>query len=537
MASDDEITELKREIESLHRQILRMESDLASSPGSRPGGAPRFLRRFAARGRRSRPGATVATAAAVLTREGPRAFLSVLVRWLRGERGHWKALAPEIPAGPPREAAADTPLPAGPILVVEAPRRGEAVAPDTPLVGFALDPGGVPDGGPGVHSVRVYAGSRAAGRLVTEAYPRLPREEPSARFRLGESFRHCGFEARLSGLDPGEQLLTLCAVRNNAVTGSLVWPIRVVEPPGVELPEPASEVAANPRPAEARSEVADYWDRNREKAKDPTFWMAIPLCRAAINRRISGSPDEWPMDWFQRVHAPAPFPRGASFGCGAGPFERAARRCGLIGEIDAMDLSEASLADARRLASEEGIGGIRYRIGDFNRPRLEPRRYDIACFHGSLHHVWNLERLFASLASALKPRGAIYLDEYVGPSRDRWTDEKLSLARRVYAGLPDSAKVAPTVAFPIEANDPSEMVRCGEIRKFVEEYFDLVEWKPFGGQLLGILVPLLKPDWVGSDEGQRAIRAMLDLEEEELRKNPGSTHHVLAYGRLKARYG
>ena len=33
--------------------------------------------------------------------------------------------------------------------------------------------------------------------------------------------------------------------------------------------------------------------------------MAHPLCRQAINRRVSGSPHEWPLDWFKRVYAAA----------------------------------------------------------------------------------------------------------------------------------------------------------------------------------------------------------------------------------------
>jgi hypothetical protein len=48
--------------------------------------------------------------------------------------------------------------------------------------------------------------------------------------------------------------------------------------------------------------VARYWDENRQKAKDPAYWMAHPLCRQAINRRVSGDPHEWPLDWFKRVH-------------------------------------------------------------------------------------------------------------------------------------------------------------------------------------------------------------------------------------------
>ena len=65
-------------------------------------------------------------------------------------------------------------------------------------------------------------------------------------------------------------------------------------------------------------QAASYWDENREKSRDPAYWMAHPLCRRAINRRISGNIHEWPLDWFKRVHATKAFGRGASWGCGLG---------------------------------------------------------------------------------------------------------------------------------------------------------------------------------------------------------------------------
>jgi hypothetical protein len=60
------------------------------------------------------------------------------------------------------------------------------------------------------------------------------------------------------------------------------------------------------------SRAGEYWDANREKTRDPAFWMAHPLCREAINYRVSGSPREWPLDWFRRVYVEEPFERGVS---------------------------------------------------------------------------------------------------------------------------------------------------------------------------------------------------------------------------------
>jgi SAM-dependent methyltransferase len=262
--------------------------------------------------------------------------------------------------------------------------------------------------------------------------------------------------------------------------------------------------------------------------------MAHPLCRRAINRRVSGSPDEWPLDWFKRVHAPIPFARGVSWGCGLGAFERAAVRAGIVQEIDAFDVSVRSLEAARASARAEGFESIHYARGDFDDPQLPPGRYDIAFFHASLHHVSKLERLFSRLRLALKPAGAIYLDEYIGPSRNRWTDRRLRVARALLDLLPAEARRQDSLPPPIEADDPSEAVRSEEIPFFFESHFETIAWRPYGGQIADLLIPCLRPEWIGSEPGERTIGALLTIEDREIASDPSLSHHAVAYGRLKS---
>jgi SAM-dependent methyltransferase len=279
--------------------------------------------------------------------------------------------------------------------------------------------------------------------------------------------------------------------------------------------------------------VAGYWDENRYKSKDPAFWMAHPLCREAINRRVSGSPGEWPLDWFKRVYCQAPFGRGVSWGCGLGAFERSAIRCGVVREIDAFDISPKSLEDARQEAAKEGLSGIHYGVGNFDDPRLVFGRYDIAFFHASLHHVSRLERLFARLRRGLAPGGAVYVDEYVGPSRTDWSFELLQTAQDVLDGLPKGAKIHSKIELPIEPNDPSEAVRSSEIRPFLRRHVDLIEWRPYGGQIVDVVLPCVYKEWADSTEGHASIRQMLDLEDRQLEVDPEATHHLVAYGTLR----
>jgi SAM-dependent methyltransferase len=216
-----------------------------------------------------------------------------------------------------------------------------------------------------------------------------------------------------------------------------------------------------------------------------------------------------------------------------GAFERAAMRIGLVREIDAFDISTASLADAKREADREGLTGINYMVGSFDDPHLVRHRYDIVFFHASLHHVSALERLFRRLSVALKPHGAIYVDEYVGPSRHDWRPEDLQLAQALLDLLPPAAKVGHTIDLPIQMDDPSEAVRSSEIRRFVQDFFRMIEWRPYGGQVVDLIFPYLDPAWASSPEGIEAIGSLLRVEDWALSLDTSLSHYAVGYGFLR----
>jgi SAM-dependent methyltransferase len=281
--------------------------------------------------------------------------------------------------------------------------------------------------------------------------------------------------------------------------------------------------------------AAAFWDAHHDKSRDPSYWMAHPLCRAAINRRVTGSSEEWPLDWFRRVHARKPFARGLSWGCGTGAFERSAVRAGIVESVDAVDISQASLEEARRAADAEGFSQIRYALGNFDEPDLPQRAYDVVFFHQSLHHVSRLGRLFRAISRALVDGGAVYADEYVGPSRNRWTPAHVQRAQALLDRLPVRAKIPRRIAVPVEEHDPSEAARSGEIAAFLREYFEPIAWRPYGGQIASLIFPYLRPAWTGTEDGHRAVAEILEQEDEELRGDPSTTHYLVVYGRSKRR--
>ena len=230
-------------------------------------------------------------------------------------------------------------------------------------------------------------------------------------------------------------------------------------------------------------------------------WMADPAVRRYLNTMIGGSEHDWPFNWFVRFLGGRRFGRVLSIGCGMGALERDLIRRDLADRVDAFDGSTVSLLKAKVDAEAEGFGNaIRYFAADFNEPVLPHATYDAIFFHHSLHHVAKLEKLLRAVMLALKPNGLLYLDEFIGPSRDWWTDDKFRFERELFESLvPHDARIVQHLPLPVVYEDPSEGVRSGEIMEQLRIGFDVKEFRGYGGNLLSVINPAV--DWTRAPQG------------------------------------
>jgi SAM-dependent methyltransferase len=236
-----------------------------------------------------------------------------------------------------------------------------------------------------------------------------------------------------------------------------------------------------------------FWDR---EIVEQTYvsWMDEPRVRESINEQIGGATPMPAGDWFVKHLNGRTFERGLSIGCGTGMLERAAIHLGVCRSIDAFDGSVHSLRVARHEAEQLGYAErIRYFASDFNRPALPHNTYDIVFFNQSLHHVGKLEKLFRAVLVAMTPDALLYLDEYIGPSRTQWNDDVIAPHRAAFAALPAEVRKSDFLPLPIQADDPSEAIRSGEIVAQLGIGFTIGEMRGYGGNLLAVLYPQI--DW------------------------------------------
>lgn len=235
--------------------------------------------------------------------------------------------------------------------------------------------------------------------------------------------------------------------------------------------------------------------------------MASPVVRAYLNQLATGdAATDW-LTWVLQHPLLSTGPladRGAGvgwrvlvLGCGGGWLERAIAVRPEIASIDACDVAEQAVAEARAEATRGGLAPkLSYHVVDLNHEPPPGGPYDLVIAHSVLHHVENLEYAYAELAQVLAPEGALVVNEYVGPRRFQFGDDQMAVINGFLARLPERYrhsvmmpgavfphKVVPTVEEMI-ATDPSESVRSDELLAFTRRYFRVAEEVAYGGTVL-----------------------------------------------------
>lgn len=261
---------------------------------------------------------------------------------------------------------------------------------------------------------------------------------------------------------------------------------------------------------------AEFWNAHEADPRQ-VYWLTHPEVRAYVNRRMTGAEWGWPQVWLksQLDIAYKPLDRGLSIGCGEGNFERTLRNLEVVRQLDAYDVAPAPIRRAKELAKREGVRGIRFRVADLEKRSLPAQRYDFAAFSHSLHHISDPDALLAKVERTLKPRGILYVDDYVGPSRDEWLDERradaeLRHAREEFATLPDQMKLWPLNP-PLDLADPSEMIRSDRIVTAIESRFEVVRYAPYWGNFLFPILCAVDGTKVSHDLIDRWVRREEEL--------------------------
>ncbi len=262
-------------------------------------------------------------------------------------------------------------------------------------------------------------------------------------------------------------------------------------------------------------------------AHPPKHWGSIPAVRQRWNRLITGREDLDPAAYVaQRHFAGRKALTALSVGCGTGRNELRWAATGAFARIDGYDLSARRIEEARRHAEAEGCAGtVRFHMADARTLVLPPASYDVALAENALHHFTPLREMVALLHAALRPGGYLILRDFVGPARFQWTERQLEAVAGLLAVLPEryrrrwrsgtlKRRFYRPSRLSMRVSDPSEAAESDRILTVLQERFEPVEERPFGGTVLHLLFDDIAHHFLGEDaETQRWLRLCFDAED------------------------
>jgi SAM-dependent methyltransferase len=243
-------------------------------------------------------------------------------------------------------------------------------------------------------------------------------------------------------------------------------------------------------------------------------------------------------------------------------------------QCDAADLSKRSIERARTLAAEQGFDHIHYFVADSNRMALLANTYDAIWISAAMHHFEALEEICRQMREALKPGGLLILYEYIGPNRFQFPARQKEVAnlclqllperyraysmkprpalakrpgrksgyrwlmRRVFDKLQDGTLLSTTqrylelrlaamksrapekaaIDFPsaraVMADDPSEAIRSADILGVLQENFEILEKRDWGGNIVQFLLHGIAGNFSDEDVcSQDLVRMLLEIED------------------------
>jgi SAM-dependent methyltransferase len=219
---------------------------------------------------------------------------------------------------------------------------------------------------------------------------------------------------------------------------------------------------------------------DRERLMEPSTQVWDDIHARAAGRIRAKSGEEMDGHIVSRLRGISN-PRLLSLGCGPGGVELAIAREARHARLLGLDVNEQLLELGRASAAAEGLS-VEFAAADLNQADLPHAEFDIVFCHASLHHILELERLFAGIKKALKPGGElIVMDVMTRNGYLMWPETK-QLARAIFATLPERLRVNHT-AYPQKYADSEiwerdtrkagmECVRSEDIVPLLRNHFE-----------------------------------------------------------------
>ncbi len=276
--------------------------------------------------------------------------------------------------------------------------------------------------------------------------------------------------------------------------------------------------------------ASEHWGEKAQESTQalrPSSWAECPVVVTEyINPCVSGSAERGWLEAVARDYYPSPVENALSLGCGSGGLERHGLQLAIAQHFDAYDVSTGAIEVAVEEARKSGQDAqIDYAVADLNRITLPANHYGAVFASQSVHHIENLEHYMEQVHESLQDGGLFIINEFVGPKQFQWTDDQLRHAQRLLETIPLEYRACireegvkdrierPTIE-AMNAYDPTEAIRSEEIIPQLENRFDIIDRRDFGGTLLHLVLDNIAGNLSETEAGREILRRLIKEEQQ-----------------------
>ncbi len=265
-----------------------------------------------------------------------------------------------------------------------------------------------------------------------------------------------------------------------------------------------------------------------------TNWWDVPAVQTRWNKMISGNENTDFRDYLINHHLKDKKDlKVLSLGSGTCQHEiYYAGFTNIFSEILCVDLGLNNIEKAQKIAQEKQLNNIHFKCEDIYKTTFKDNYYDLVVFHASLHHFSPLDELFKNkIIPTLKDNGCLFINEYVGANRFQFPQKQIQAINNALNIIPNKYKVRGATNLTknkfygngllrVYLADPSESVSSANILDTVYNYFNVIEERSFGGNILMSVFKDIAYHFVDlNDEKQQILDKLFKMEDDYLKEN------------------
>lgn len=267
-----------------------------------------------------------------------------------------------------------------------------------------------------------------------------------------------------------------------------------------------------------------------ESAVSAANWWIIPAVRKRWNQMITGVDNMKYEDYLMdKFFSDTNDLKLLSIGSGVSSHEIKLAKHTQLSKVVCTDLVQSLLDKASDNAKVQGLSNMHFVCGDINETIPTEEQFDIVFFHASLHHFYDIDAFIKNtVLPRLKPNGHIIINEYVGVNRLQFSKSQIKAVNQALALIPNSLRKrykSNAIKHSFYGSglirmilaDPSECVDADKILPVLHKYCDIIEEKPYGGNILMNALKDIAHNFVNeSPEVNQVLQKLFEFEDEYL---------------------